>query len=69
MNQKGAGGKIIISDGRYEEQVTLQKSILAEAIKAGNMPIDLLHCVPPSCTIQEGERRHSALARVFLQNG
>src|SRR5690606_32501955 len=34
--------------------------------KAGNMPVDLLHCVPPSSIADDGNgHRHSLLAKAF----
>lgn len=63
------GGRIIVRIGRYSEMEALQRDVLASAIKAGNMPVDLLHCVPPSEVRASGDQRSSALARAFRQNG
>jgi len=63
------GGRIIVRIGRYSEMEALQRDVLASAIKAGNMPIDLLHCVPPSEVRVSGDQRSSALAGAFRQNG
>jgi hypothetical protein len=63
------GGRVIVRIGRYSEMEALQRDVLASAIKAGNMPVDLLHCVPPSEVRASGDQRSSALAGAFRQNG
>lgn len=68
-NGKAAGGRIIIAHGNYATMVGLQKSLLASAITAGNMPVDLLHCVPPSAVAERDGRRHSTLSGAFASNG
>lgn len=63
------GGRIIVRIGRYSEMEALQREVLASAIKAGNMPVDLLHCVPPSEVRASGNHRSSTLAEALRQNG
>ncbi|MBX5256882.1 MULTISPECIES: DNA/RNA helicase [unclassified Rhizobium] len=63
------GGRVIVRIGRYSEMEALQRDVLASAIKAGNMPVDLLHCVPPSEVTASGDKRSSLLAGAFRRNG
>jgi hypothetical protein len=56
-NKMAPGGRIIISHQPYADDASLQAEILAGALEARNMPIDLLHCVPPSgVRIVDGRR-------------
>jgi hypothetical protein len=68
-NKQASGGRIVIANGNYAAMDELQKDILSAAIKAGNQPIDTLHCVPPSTIRQRDGRRHSDLGRAFLSHG
>lgn len=68
-NGKAAGGRIIVTKGNYDDLVEQQKLLLADAITAGNMPIDMLHCVPPSSVEDLDGRRVSRLSRAFVANG
>jgi hypothetical protein len=63
------GGRIIVRIGRYSEMDALQRDVLASALKTGNMPVDLLHCVPPSGVNANEEQRSSALAGAFRRSG
>ncbi|MGW6780828.1 DNA/RNA helicase [Brucella pseudogrignonensis] len=63
------GGRVIIRIGRYAQMDDLQREVLASAIKDGNMPVDLLHCVPPSEVRSNGSHRSSALAESFYRKG
>lgn len=63
------GGRVIIRVGRYAQMDDLQRDLLASAIKAGNMPVDLLHCVPPSEVKSSGPHRNSELAASFDRKG
>lgn len=63
------GGRVIIRIGRYAQMDDLQREVLASAIKDGNMPVDLLHCVPPSEVKSNGSHRSSALAESFYRKG
>lgn len=64
-NSRAAGGRILIAKGRYDRMPDLQVSMLEDALRAGNMPIDLLHCVPPSGVVEGGGKRHSLLGESF----
>lgn len=65
-NSQAPGGRVIIAAGNYATMAGLQQQVLRDAIMDGNMPIDLLHCVPPS-TVQRlaDGRASSELATSF----
>lgn len=65
VNNLAAGGRVIVVASPYHELSGLQAELLADAIKAGNMPIDMLHCVPPSAVEQSGPSRDSLLGKAF----
>lgn len=65
-NKLAPGGRIIIAEGHYPEMSELQREILAKAMTLGNMPVDLLHCVPPSGVVEIDGQRSSILASAFL---
>ncbi len=64
-NKQAPGGRVIVLYGKYANHAELQTEVLRDAIKAGNMPIDLLHCVVPSATFTKGGLHRSELARAF----
>jgi hypothetical protein len=68
-NKIAPGGRVIISTSLYSQNPKLQREILAGALEARNMPIDLLHCVPPSSVNSLDGRRESDLAKSFAANG
>ncbi|AGG75743.1 MULTISPECIES: DEAD/DEAH box helicase family protein [Sinorhizobium] len=68
-NREAPGGRVIIRTGNYADMAELQRVVLASAITSRNMPVDLLHCVPPSGVRSNGTRRGSLLAEAFRQNG
>ena len=68
-NKHAPGGRVIVMAGRYADNTTLQRETLARAIQSKNMPVDLLHCVPPSSVIDAGGKKHSDLASSFQVNG
>jgi hypothetical protein len=47
-NPEAPGGKIIVIEGDYFDAPELHKEIMRENSAAGNYPIDMLICVPPS---------------------
>ncbi len=47
-NPEAPGGKIIVIEGDYFNAPDLHKEIMRENSAAGNYPIDMLICVPPS---------------------
>ncbi|TIL66184.1 DNA/RNA helicase [Mesorhizobium sp.] len=69
VNREGPGGRIVLVQESYANLGELQKEVLASALNAGNMPVDLLHCVPPSGVIHDGERRVSRLGQKFVAQG
>ncbi|MEW9836218.1 DNA/RNA helicase domain-containing protein [Mesorhizobium marinum] len=64
-NKQAPGGRVIVAPGDYARLDDLQQKILRQAIEAGNMPVDLLHCIPPAATSIEGGVRRSELAQAF----
>jgi hypothetical protein len=68
-NKQASGGRIVIARGNFAAMDDLQKDLLSAAIKAGNQPIDTLHCVPPSTIHQQGGRCYSELGSAFLSAG
>lgn len=68
-NKQAPGGRIIVAYGNYASMDALQKDLLRAAIKAGNQPIDTLHCVPPSTIHQQDGKRHSDLGHAFASIG
>ncbi len=69
VNRDAPGGRVIVIEGSYCEAADLQKEIMASALKAGNMPLDLLHCVPPSGVIDKEGLRISRLGESFTRQG
>lgn len=68
-NKQAAGGRIIVTSGNYAKMNNLQEELLTSTIKAGNLPIDMLHCVPPSTVATNGVERNSELAKCFSKRG
>jgi hypothetical protein len=65
-NSQASGGRIILALGNYAQLDDLQEAVLRDAIRDGNMPVDLLHCVPPSSIkALENMRRRSDLGKSF----
>ena len=57
-NKIAPGGRVVVSTIRYADDPLLQRELLAGALEARNMPIDLLHCVPPLVSkVGRGTRR------------
>lgn len=67
-NSQAPGGRVIVRFGKYEDMKDLQAELLREAVKANNMPIDLLHCVPPSNVSDVSGTRSSSLAKSFADS-
>lgn len=68
-NKQAAGGRIIVAHGNYAAMDSLHEELLASTIKAGNMPIDMLHCAPPSTVAERDGKRFSTLAEAFAKKG
>jgi len=69
VNGEAVGGCVIARKGHYDQMLALQETLLEGTLRAGNMPIDMLHCVPPSAVMPQGNRRHSLLASAFERKG
>tara|TARA_R110002124_G_scaffold149220_1_gene315078 strand:- start:226176 stop:228128 length:1953 start_codon:yes stop_codon:yes gene_type:complete len=69
VNRDAPGGRVIVIEGSYSDATDLQKEMMASALEAGNMPLDLLHCVPPSGVINKDGRKVSKLGQAFLNQG
>lgn len=65
VNDKAAGGRVLLVHRPYQALLDLQRELLVDAISVGNMPIDMLHCVPPSTVEQVEAHRQSLLGKVF----
>jgi hypothetical protein len=68
-NKLAPGGRVIVSSSRYSSNTSLQREVLAAALESRNMPVDLLHCVPPSGVSVINGKRESDLAKAFEANG
>ena len=68
-NKLAPGGRVIVSSSRYSSNTSLQREVLAGALESRNMPVDLLHCVPPSGVCDINGKRVSDLAKAFEANG
>lgn len=66
-NERAAGGRVLLLNGRFADDPSLQEQLIAEAIQSGNQKIDFLHCVPPSNVATGDTGRHSKLAITFSQ--
>lgn len=63
-NTQARGGRVILVSGSLQERRTLTDGLLNDAKIAGNEPVDLLFCVPPSGVRQapDGARSSSMAA-------
>lgn len=68
-NSEAAGGKILISNRPYGQLADLRRELVEEAKSAGNLPIDLLHCVPSKGVGQTAEGPRSYLAQLLQSEG
>lgn len=68
-NDEAAGGKVLLLQGVYGDDIELVKKLSGEAHKAGNDPVDFLHCVPASSVNTVGDRRRSDLSTKFVAAG
>lgn len=64
-NIDAGGGKIIIVEGDYSNAQNLHASLIESARTAGNSPVDLLTCVPPSMAENIGPKHHSITSELF----
>ncbi len=68
-NEQAGGGRVLLLNGQYADNRSLQERLIAEAVQSGNEKVDFLHCVPPSNVAFRDTRRHSKLAEAFSQTG
>lgn len=68
-SDEAAGGKILISSRPYAELPDMRRDLINDARKAGNSPLDFLHCVPPSGVIQTEDGPCSALSNCLIEEG
>lgn len=54
-NEEVPGGRVIIVDGSYLANAALHTQLLENNARAGNEPVDMLFCVPPTMVSQEAE--------------
>lgn len=54
-NQDVYGGRVIIIEGSYAASRSLHDEIMADHIKYGNSPIDMLFCIPPNLVPRRGK--------------
>jgi hypothetical protein len=62
VNEGAPGGRVIVVEGAYTDHLDLHRRIVAEARAAGNEPVDLLVCVPPTLVSGTGAGAHTTLA-------
>lgn len=68
-NDKAGGGRIIVLEGFYLSHEGLHEELLRSSEVAGNQPVDLLFCVPPSNLTVKGNERQSVFARQIEEGG
>lgn len=59
-NKDARGGRVILLVGPLAHRQILIRSLLDDACKAGNAPIDTLFCVPPTGVIQDADGTRSS---------
>jgi len=64
-NPEAGGGQVIVVEGDYRAARVIHQRVVDSARAAGNCPVDLLMCVPPSMVHDESEGRRS-IARELL---
>ncbi|MGO4624959.1 DNA/RNA helicase [Ensifer sp. 2YAB10] len=69
VNRDAPGGRVVVIERSYCDAPDLQREVMASALKSGNMPLDLLHCVPPSGVIDKEGFRISRLSQSFMRQG
>jgi hypothetical protein len=70
-NIEAPGGKIIIVEGDYFKHSELHEELVRETFAAGNYPIDMLICVPPSSVEHDsaGDNSNSFAGRTLVNRG
>lgn len=68
-NAHAPGGRVIVIEGRFKDEIALHDELEADLRRAGNAPIDLLYCVPPSMVATAGAERQSYVAAMLRSHG
>jgi hypothetical protein len=69
VNEGASGGRVIVVEGSYLDHLDLHRRIIADARAAGNEPVDLLVCVPPSLVSGTGAAAQSTVAPALENAG
>lgn len=69
-NPAALGGRVIVFEGPFGDEIELHRELMGSLRSAGNSPIDCLYCVPPSM-VRRGEaaERESMIASMLRANG
>lgn len=68
-NPDAPGGRVIVIEGRLGDEIALHEELEEELRRAGNAPIDLLYCVPPSMVEKAEAGRVSHVATMLRSHG
>ena len=68
-NTDAGGGRVIIVEGDYFGDWSVHDRMVAEAHDAGNAPLDLLVCIPPTLVPRGGDVSSSLAADALLAHG
>ena len=68
-NTDAGGGRVIIVEGDYFGDWSVHDRMVAEAHDAGNAPLDLLVCIPPTLVPRGGEVSSSLAADALVAHG
>lgn len=68
-NADAGGGRVIIYDGDLTAQPERIASLVEEARKLGNFPVDMLACVPPGSLVRTAHGLGSAAAQAYVAVG
>jgi len=66
-NSEAGGGRIVVLEGDYAAARHAHESIVQQARRDGNAPVDLLMCVPPQLVVREEQRRRAAITDMLLE--
>lgn len=53
-NEEVPGGNVIILEGDYFKNPEIHQEIIEQNMRDGNLPIDMLFCVPPNLVMKDG---------------
>jgi hypothetical protein len=68
-NEDVGGGRVVVRIGEYDFDADYNEKLLQRAFEAGNKPIDLLVCAPPSWAVIDNGSNGSRLARTLESSG